>query len=253
MSVIDAVVPMSSRPTRSAPAHRLVPWPFSPTVAPRLEEHTHVSNEIRLVVELRTEFGKGAARRVRRASKIPAVVYGHGTDPVHITMPGHETMMALKNANALLTLVIDGEDQLALAKDVQRDPIRPVIEHVDLVVIRKGEKVIVDVPVHLVGDAGAETVVTTENSTLELEVLATHIPQSVVVSIEGLPAGTQILAGQIALPEGATLITDAEATVVNISSMMSQDALDADLGSDEAGGSGADAFGAASGEGSSEG
>ncbi len=193
-----------------------------------------MSNEIRLVVELRREFGKGAARRVRRADKIPAVVYGHGTAPVHITLPGHDTMMALKNPNALLTLVIEGKDQLALAKDVQRDPIRPIIEHVDLVVIRKGEKVTVDVPVHLEGEAAPETVVTTDHNTLQLEVEATSIPSSVVVSIEGLAAGTQILAGQVELPSGATLVTDAEALVVNVTAMISQDALEAELAEAEA-------------------
>ena len=118
-----------------------------------------MSDNNKLVAETRTEFGKGAARKIRRAHQIPAVMYGHGTEPVHITLPGHDTMLALKNPNALLTIVIDGKEQLALAKDVQRDPIKPVIEHIDLVVVRKGEKVAVDVQVHVVGDAAPETVV----------------------------------------------------------------------------------------------
>ena len=105
-----------------------------------------MSDTTKLTAEKRTDFGKGAARKIRRAGNIPAVMYGHGTDPVHISLPGHDTMMALKQANALLTIVIDGDEQLALAKDVQRDPIKPVIDHVDLVVVRKGEKVTVDVP-----------------------------------------------------------------------------------------------------------
>ena len=108
-------------------------------------------SEIKLVAQRRTAFGKGAARRVRRDHKVPAVLYGHGTDPVHITLPGHETMLALKSANALLAIELEGDTQLALAKDVQRDPIKPVIEHVDLVIVREGEKVTVDVPVHIEG------------------------------------------------------------------------------------------------------
>ena len=118
-------------------------------------------------------------------------------------------MLALKQSNALLTIVIDGKEQLALAKDVQRDPIKPVIEHIDLVIVNKGEKVVVDVNVHLEGEAAPETLVTTDHSSLQLEVLATDIPENVTVSVEGLTAGTQILAGQVELPEGSTLVTDA--------------------------------------------
>ena len=190
--------------------------------------------ENKLVAEQRTQFGKGAARKIRRDHKIPAVMYGHGTAPVHITLPGHEAMLALKHSNALLTIVLDGKEQLALAKDVQRDPIKPVIEHVDLVVVRKGEKVTVEVPVHLEGEAAAETVVTVDHTTLELEVEATHIPESIVVSVEGLAAGTQVLAGQVELPEGATLVTDAEALVVNVTQQQSAEELEAELGEAEA-------------------
>ena len=113
-------------------------------------------------------------------------MYGHGSEPVHITLPGHQSMLALKQSNALLTIVIDGKEQLALAKDVQRDPIKPVIEHVDLVIVRKGEKVTVDVNVHLEGEAAPETVVTLDHNSLQLEVLATNIPESIIVSVEGL-------------------------------------------------------------------
>jgi large subunit ribosomal protein L25 len=182
-----------------------------------------------LNAEKRTQFGKGAARKIRRDHKIPAVMYGHGAEPVHITLPGHETMMALKTANALLTIVIDGDEQLALAKDVQRDAIKPVIEHVDLVVVRKGEKVTVDVPVHLEGEAAPETVVTLDAQTLQLEVEATHIPENIVVSVEGLEAGTQIKASDVELPRGATLIVDEETLVVNITQQISQEELDAEL------------------------
>jgi large subunit ribosomal protein L25 len=194
-----------------------------------------VSTEVnRLEVEPRTQFGKGAARKIRRADKIPAVMYGHGTAPVHITLPGHEAMLALKHTNALLTLVIDGEEHMALAKDVQRDPIRPVIEHVDLVVVRKGEKVTVEVGVHLEGEAAPETVVTMDHSSLLLEVDATAIPEWVTVSVEGAEAGTRVLAGEVTLPEGATLVTDAEALVVNVTQQQSQEELDAELEEAEA-------------------
>ncbi|GMA20594.1 50S ribosomal protein L25/general stress protein Ctc [Arsenicicoccus piscis] len=188
-----------------------------------------MSDEIRIKATARTEFGKGAARRIRRAHEIPAVMYGHGAAPVHITLPGHDTMMALKNANALLTIEIDGEDQLALAKDVQRDPIKPVIDHVDLVVVRRGEKVTVDVPVQVTGEAAPETVVQVENNTLQVEAEATRIPESFEVSIEGLTAGTQILAKDVTLPAGATLAADEELLIVNITQAISAEALDAEL------------------------
>ena len=191
-------------------------------------------SEIKLVAETRTQFGKGAARKIRRDNKIPAVLYGHGTQPVHITLPGHDTMMALKTANALVDIEIDGTSQLALAKDIQRDPIKPVIEHVDLVVVRRGEKVTVDVPVHTEGEAAAETVVTVDSQTLQLLVLATSIPEQLVVSVEGLEAGTQVLASQVQLPEGAELVTDGEALVVNVTQQITAEALEAELAEAEA-------------------
>jgi len=186
----------------------------------------------KLVAIPRTKFGKGAARSIRREGNIPAVMYGHGTDPVHISLPGHQTMMALKVANALLTIEIDGLDQLALAKDIQRDAIRPVIDHVDLVVVRLGEKVNVDVPVHVVGVAAIETVVTVENNTVELAVEATHIPEKIEVSVEDVQAGTQILASDLVLPEGAVLVTDAETLIVNVTQAISEEALEAELAGD---------------------
>jgi large subunit ribosomal protein L25 len=191
-------------------------------------------SETKLVAQTRTEFGKGAARRIRRAHQIPAVMYGHGTEPVHITLPGHETMLALKASNALLSIEIDGKTQLALAKDIQRDAIKPVIEHVDLVVVRRGEKVTVDVQVHTVGEAAIETVVTVENQTVELEVEATHIPESIEVSIDGLAAGTQIHASDLVLPEGAALVTDPEILVVNITAAITAEALESELAEAEA-------------------
>ena len=189
----------------------------------------------RIAAKSRTEFGKGAARRVRRAHEIPAVLYGHGTDPVHLRLPGHEMMMITKTQNAVVNLDIEGTQQLALVKDVQRDIIKPVIEHIDLVIVKKGEKVVVEIPVHVEGEAAPETVVTTDIYTLQLEVEATDIPESVTVSVEGLPAGTQILAGAVELPKGATLVTDAEALVVNVTAMISEEALEAELAESEAG------------------
>jgi large subunit ribosomal protein L25 len=175
-------------------------------------------SETRLQAEPRTEFGKGAARRIRREHKVPAVLYGHGTDPVHVTLPGHDTMMALKHggANALLTIDLEGTTQLALPKQVQRHAVRGVLEHVDLLIVIKGEKVTVDVPVHTVGEAAPETVVTVENATVSVEAEATHIPEMIEVSVEGLEAGTQLLAKDLSLPQGTSLHGDEELLVVNI-------------------------------------
>ena len=175
-------------------------------------------SESRLQAESRTEFGKGAARRIRRAHKVPAVLYGHGTDPIHVTLPGHDTMMALKHggANALLSIELDGDTQLALPKQVQRNPIRGELEHLDLILVRRGEKVTVDVPIHVVGEAAAETVVTLENATISLEAEATHIPEFIELSVEGAEAGTQLLARDLQLPQGSSLQVDEELLVVNV-------------------------------------
>jgi large subunit ribosomal protein L25 len=190
--------------------------------------------ETKLVATIRTSFGKGAARSVRREGNIPAVMYGHGTDPVHISLPGHQTMMALKLTNALLTIEIDGKDQLALAKDVQRDVLTRFIDHIDLVIVRLGEKVTVDVPIHVVGTAVVDTVVTVENNTVQLAVEATQIPERVEVSVEGVKPGTQILARDLLLPEGAQLVTDAEILIVNVTQAISEEALEAELAADVA-------------------
>ncbi|MCP2264528.1 50S ribosomal protein L25/general stress protein Ctc [Promicromonospora thailandica] len=172
--------------------------------------------EIKLAAEPRTEFGKGAARRIRRDNKIPAVLYGHGTDPVHVTLPGHESMLALRQTNVLLSIELDGKGQLAVAKDVQRDPVRNVIEHIDLQVVRAGEKITVDVTVNIVGESAPGTIHLVEEQTLSVEAEATHLPESVDVSIEGLEAGAQVHAEEVTLPAGATLLTDPKAVVVLI-------------------------------------
>ena len=175
-----------------------------------------MADENKLSAEKRTSFGKGAARKLRAIGQIPAVIYGHGTDPQHVALPGHETALLLRKSNVVLTLDIAGDKQLALVKDVQKDPVRQIIEHVDLIVVRKGEKVTVDVPVHVEGESYPGTLVMVEHNTLSVEAEATHIPESVTVSVEGLEEGSQIHAGDVTLPSGTTLVTDPGALVINI-------------------------------------
>ena len=184
----------------------------------------------KIAAEARTEFGKGAARRIRREDKIPAGIYGPGNDPVHVILPGHQTMMALKHggANALLALDVDGTEQLALTKDVQVDPLRRVIEHVDFVAVKRGEKVVVDVPIHVVGDAAPETLVVTENAVVSVEAEATHIPEFFEVSVEGAAIGTQVHAKDLELPKGTTLLADEELLIVNVTQQISAEALEAE-------------------------
>ena len=176
------------------------------------------SAESNITAEPRTEFGKGAARRIRRASKVPAVLYGHGGDPVHITLPGHDTMLALKHGgvNALLTISIDGKEQLALPKQIQRDPIKGFLEHLDLILVRKGEKVTVEIPVHLTGEPDPDSLVVTETSTISVEAEATHIPEYVEVSIEGVKVGDQILAKDLVVPSGSKVLLDDDHLIINV-------------------------------------
>ncbi|MGO1972725.1 MAG: 50S ribosomal protein L25/general stress protein Ctc [Propionibacteriaceae bacterium] len=185
--------------------------------------------EVKLSAEMRTEFGKGAARRIRRADKIPAVLYGHGADPLHITLPGHETLLALREDNALLAVDVDGDSKLALPRQVQRDPIKGFIEHVDLLIVRRGEKVVVDVAIQTEGEAASETVVVVDRQTVSVEAEATNIPNYVIVSIEGMEAGTQVLAADLDLPEGSTLNEEDDILVVNVTNAPTQAELDADL------------------------
>ena len=168
----------------------------------------------RVVADARETFGKGAARKLRAAGKIPAVLYGHGTDPKHLTLPGHQVGLLIRKANAVLDLQIAGTSQIALVKDVQKDPVHQVIEHIDLIVIRRGEKVQVEVPVHLEGESYPGTIADLDAKTLTLEAEATHIPENIVVSIEGLEDGSQIHASEVELPAGATLVIDPETLVV---------------------------------------
>ena len=192
-------------------------------------------SDLKIAAELRTEFGKGAARRLRRADKVPAVLYGHGTDPVHLSLPGHETMLALKNPNALLTLSVDGKkkNELALVKHVQRHPLKGLIEHVDLILVRRGEKVVVDIPVHVVGEAESGTLISVEHTSVSLRAEATHLPEYIEVSVEGLEAGTQILAKDLTLPEGSELDADEEMLVVNVTVAPTAEEMEAELDTGE--------------------
>ena len=174
-------------------------------------------SEQKLAAELRTEFGKGYARRARMNNQIPAVIYGHGAEPIHVTLPAKATTLAVRTPNALLSLDINGEGHLALVKDVQRDPVKQIIEHIDLLTVRQGEKVTVDVPVHVEGEAAAGTVHNLELTVVSLEAEATHLPTAIEVNVEGRAAGEHIHASDLVLPKGTTLLTDAEALVVNIS------------------------------------
>jgi large subunit ribosomal protein L25 len=184
--------------------------------------HKELTNKIS--AESRTTFGKGVARKLRAAGKVPAVVYGHGTEPQHVSLPAHEVALLLRKANAILDLQLDGgANQLALVKDVQKDPLRQIIEHIDLIVLRKGERVEVDVAVHISGEPVSGASVDLDAKSISIEALATNIPQNVVVDVEGLEAGTQIFAKDVTLPEGSVLLTDPETLVVAISIPAEQD------------------------------
>ncbi|WP_243227383.1 50S ribosomal protein L25/general stress protein Ctc [Microbacterium sp. CIAB417] len=176
-----------------------------------------MSEDNKVTAEVRTQFGKGFARRLRAAGQIPAVLYGHGTEPVHLALPGHQVALLIRRANAVLELSADGKNHLALVKDVQKDPVRQIIEHIDLLVVKKGEKVAVDVPVVVVGEPFAGTIANLDAATVSLEVEATHIPQNIEVDVEGLEDGTHITAADLKLPKGATLVTEPETLVVAVS------------------------------------
>ncbi|SDR80466.1 50S ribosomal protein L25/general stress protein Ctc [Agrococcus carbonis] len=173
----------------------------------------------KLDTEIRESFGKGAARKLRAAGKVPAVLYGHGTEPQHLAVDAHALFLLVRRSNAIIDLQIDGKSQLALVKDVQRNPVlqgMPAIEHADLVIVKRGEKVIVDVPLHFEGESAPGTISNHETVALSIEVEALHIPDAITVSVEGLEEGAHVLAGDVELPKGATLLTDPETLVVGI-------------------------------------
>lgn len=175
-----------------------------------------MSNQNKLAAKVRDNFGKGAARKLRAAGQTPAVVYGHGSDPVHISVETHPLSLIVRQANALIALDIEGKEELALVKDVQRDPVRQIIEHVDLLLVKKGEKVEVEVPVHVTGEPFSGTIAMQELNVLRLSADATKIPENVEVSVEGLEEGAQVLAGAVELPKGSELLDEADQLVVHI-------------------------------------
>ena len=192
--------------------------------------------DFRLEAETRTEFGKGSARRTRRAGRIPAVLYGHGQDVVHLSLPAREFAAALRNGggNALLTIVLDGKDQLALTKAVQRDPLKRTHEHVDLLLVRRGEKTTVEVPIVIVGEPAPDSIPNHQLNTVSIEADATKLPDSIEVDITGRTAGQNIAAGDLVLPSGSTLITDPEAMVIGFLGAPTAEQLEAELEEAEA-------------------
>ncbi len=187
--------------------------------------------EVRIVAEPRTEFGKGAARRVRRAGRVPAIVYGHGTETRHVTLPGHQLLMALKTPNVLIEVDgLSGRPQLTLPKAVQRDPIRGAIEHVDLIMVRRGEKVTVEVPVQVTGEVEPGGLLDQQMVRLSVEAEATAIPQAIEISVEGMDIGDAVHAGDLTLPQGVTLAAEPEALVLHVLAAPTAEQIEAELG-----------------------
>ncbi|WP_153505575.1 50S ribosomal protein L25/general stress protein Ctc [Cumulibacter manganitolerans] len=183
-----------------------------------------MSDEVRIEAATREDFGKGAARRARRDGQIPAVLYGHGMDPVHLNLHGHQLTMALRQGlNTLLTIKVDGKDELVLAKDVQVHPLRRVIQHADLLLVKKGEKVTVDVPVEVTGELVPGGQLNQDLTSVSVEAQATHIPESLSVDISSLEIGGQVLASDLQLPAGATLLTDGESLIVGVTEVVDAD------------------------------
>jgi large subunit ribosomal protein L25 len=188
-------------------------------------------SEVKISAEPRTEFGKGGARRTRRAGLVPAVLYGHGEKPVHIALPSREFAAAIRHGGLNQVFAIEvsgGSSTLALPKAIQRDPIRDTYEHVDLIIVKRGEKVTVDVPVILTGEAAKNTLVVSESTTLSLTAEALHLPESVEVSIEGLEAGAQITAGDVTLPQGSELAVDPSTVLALVSQAQTAAQLEGD-------------------------
>jgi len=180
--------------------------------------------EIVITASVRDEFGKGAARRLRRENLIPAVLYGHGGDPIHLALPAHATTMALRTANALLDIELAGhEPQLALPKQIQRDPVKDTIEHVDLIAVKRGEKVQVEVPLVVTGELKGEALVIQDQAVIMLEVEATKIPAHIEVSIEGLDVGATIYAKDLVLPEGASFTCEPDDLILSVQAPQAKD------------------------------
>ena len=183
-------------------------------------------SEVKIAAESRTEFGKGAARRIRRDNKVPGVLYGHGSDPLHLTLPGHELLMALRTPNVLISLDIDGKgNELAIPKSVQRDPLKGFLEHVDLLLVKRGEKVTVEVPVQTEGElAAGGNLLEHVLVAVPVDAEATHIPEALTVSVEGLGAGASVLAKDVVLPSGVSLAVEEDAVVLQVLAAQAEEA-----------------------------
>ena len=187
--------------------------------------------EVRIAAEPRHDFGKGAARRVRREGRVPAVLYGHGTEARHVSLPGHDVLLALRTANVLIRLEgLPGGSELALPKAVQRDPIRGSVEHVDLILVRQGEKVTVDVPLQVTGEVAVDGMLDQQLVQIAVEAEATNIPTGIEISVEGMAIGASVHAGDLSLPAGSTLAMDAELLVLHVIAAPTAEQMEADLG-----------------------
>lgn len=187
--------------------------------------------EVHIAAEPRTEFGKGPARRERRAGKVPAVLYGHGSDPRHITLPGHDVLMALRTANVLIRLDgLAGGSALALPKAVQRDPIQGTVEHVDLILVRQGEKVTVEIPINVTGEVAPDGLLDQQLVQISLEAEATNIPPGIDINVEGMGIGDAMHAGDLELPTGSTLAVEPEVLVLHVIAAPTAAQIEAELG-----------------------
>jgi large subunit ribosomal protein L25 len=191
--------------------------------------------EVRIAAEARTEFGKGPARRERRAGRVPAVLYGHGSDPRHVSLPGHDVLLALRTANVLIRLEgLPGGSQLALPKAVQRDAIRGSVQHVDLIMVRRGEKVTVEVPVTVVGEVAPDGLLDQQVVQIAVEAEATNIPPGIEVDVEGMEIGASVHAGDLRLPSGVSLAEEPETLVLHVIAAPTAAQIEAELGEGEA-------------------
>jgi large subunit ribosomal protein L25 len=188
-------------------------------------------SEVRIAAVPRSEFGKGAARQVRREGRVPAVLYGHGTDPRHVSLPGHDVLLALRTPNVLIRLEgLPGGNELALPKAIQRDPIRGSIEHVDLILVRRGEKVTIEVPILVTGEVNPDGMLDQQLVQISIEAEATNIPTGIEVSVEGMDVGDAVHAGDLTLPEGSTLAVDDDILVLHVISAPTAAQMEAELG-----------------------
>jgi len=187
--------------------------------------------EVRIVAEPRTEFGKGPARRIRSAGRVPAILYGHGTETRHVTLPGHQLLMALKTPNVLIEVEgLSGRPQLTLPKAVQRDPIRGDLEHVDLILVRRGEKVTVEIPIQVTGEIEPGGLLDQQMVRLSVEAEATNIPQGITVDVEGMEIGAAVYARDLDLPSGVTLAAEPDALVLHVLAAPTAEQIEAELG-----------------------